>query len=287
MKTYWLNHDKEREDYFKTYAAAFDRTLLSADAMITLVCENDEVCGFSALTVDDDIAYILFFLVFEEYRRRGYGSFLLGELSEKLSEAGILTIHAIVPSDEGICAFFEKEGFEFFPGEGEYEISFGEVCSCEKYRKDIMGQPVRDVVAFKDCTPKQKDVIREILKEHGITEPRGYDLELSMAGHDNGRVDSILLCERINGGIIIRMMIISETGKPKDLLYCLRALNDKLCAEEGSASMMLSFPTDVSANLSLIEYLTGLELNIEEYNRGYIAIRHTKLTDTAAAEEAV
>ena len=268
MKTYWLNHDKKREDYFKTYAAAFDRTILPKDSMITLVCEEKEVCGFSGITVDGDTAYLLFFLVFEAWRRKGFGSFLMKELTEKLSETGISMLHAVVPSDDAICAFLEAEGFDFFPGEEEYAVSFGELRYCEKYRKDIMGQPIGGALSFQDCTDRQKDVIRKALAEQGITEPRGYDMELSMASFRNGMVDSIILCERVAGGIIIRTMFFSESGGPRDLLDCLRAFNKKLCAEENCSSLKLSFPADVTGNRSLIGFLTGLDIQIGDFNRG-------------------
>jgi ribosomal protein S18 acetylase RimI-like enzyme len=273
MKTYWLNHDKKREDYFKTYAAAYDRMLIPEEAMITLVCEGKEVCGFSAVIGDGDTAYILFFLVFEEYRRKGYGSFLLKEQTEKLSEAGISVLHVVVPSDEAVCAFLEAEGFDFFPGEKEYAVSFGELLYCDKYRRGIMRQPARDVIAFKECTLRQKDEIRKILAEQGINEPRGYDMELSMADFRNGKLTSVLLCERIGGGIIVRSMLISESGQPRDLLNCIRAFNERLMAQENSASMKISFPADVNGNRSLIEFLTGFNIQIGEFNRGYVALK--------------
>ncbi len=273
MKTYWLNHDKKREDYFKVYAAAFDRTILPEDSMITLVCEEKEVCGFSALSVDGDTAYIQFFLIFEEYRRKGFGTFLMKELSERLSGAGITMLHAVVPSDDVVCAFLEAEGFDFFPGEEEYEISFGELKYCEKYRKSIMGQPSGNALSFKDCTPVQKDAIRKILAGEGITEPRGYDMELSVAGFQEGKVGSIVLCERIAGGIIVRAMLFSESGTPRDLLHCLRAFNEKLCAEEGSSSLKLSFPAGINGNKSLIDFLTGFDIQVGDFNRGYVALK--------------
>ena len=273
METYWLNHDKKREDYFKTYAAAFDRTLIPDEAMITLVCEDKEVCGFSAIAGDGETAYILFFLIFEQYRRKGYGSFLLKELSERMSKAGISMLHIVIPSDEALCAFLKAEDFEFFPGEEEYVVSIGELRYCEKYRKGIMGKPSRNAIPFKDCTLAQKNEIRSTLEEQGIYEPRGFDMDLSMADFKNGKLDSLLVCERIGGGIIVRTMYISESGKPRDLLNCIRAFGERLAAEKNSASMELSFPADVNGNRKLIEFLTGFNIQIGSINRGYVAMK--------------
>ena len=274
MKTYWLNNDKKREDYFKTYAAAFDRTIIPEDALVTLVAQGEEVCGFSALDIDGDTADILFFLIREEYRRHGLGTFLLKDISQKLSGMGIGALWAALPSDAGLIAFFEAAGFDIFPGEEEYVTTFGELCTCEKYKRDIANHIVKGVIPFKECTPPQRTEIQKSLAENGIDEPRGYDMDLSFAAFRGGALNSLLLCERVGGGIIVRLMRVTRSGDPADLLHCLRAFDERLSGEEKSASLKLSFPADQEGNRKLIEFLTGFDIQIEKVTRGYIACTH-------------
>ena len=117
------------------------------------------------------------------------------------------------------------------------------------------------------------DMLKAVMKTKGISEPRGYDMELSSAVFKNNGVSSALLCERVNAGIIIRLMHFTGIGEPGDLLSCLRYLDGRLSAEDNSASLKLSFPADHNGNLKLIEYLTGNDLLIEVVNRGYAAVK--------------
>ena len=273
MKTYWLVDDRKKEEYFIKYAASFDRTLIPKDAVIAYIVEQDEICGFSVLSYDGGAAYILFFIVFKEYRRRGFASFMLNDVIKRLQAAGIDMIYGTLPSDMDICGFFESSGFELFPGNEEYVTTFGELKYCEKYRMDITGRAAKGPVSLKDCTNEQLKKVRRVMEASGILEPRGYDMELSTAVFHKGEVDSILLCERVAGGIIIRLMLFTSGGRPVDLAQCLRALDEKLSAEEGSASLKLSFPADPEANLKIIGFLTGHDVIIERINRGFVAVK--------------
>lgn len=79
----------------------------------TFMLVDDEVLGYVILWIDEDKAQINSLVIFEEYRRKGYGKFLLGGVFEKLHELNINDVTLEVrPSNIAAVNLYANSGFK-------------------------------------------------------------------------------------------------------------------------------------------------------------------------------
>ena len=125
MKSYWIGKRNNYRLTIKRYLLAYRMTLPDDADVITVTDDNGQLCAFSILSTNRVFSDVLFFLVFEDFRRKGFGSFMLSEIIDSLKESGVSLLRCLIPFGEGFHELFTSQGFDIFPGRKEYGVPFG------------------------------------------------------------------------------------------------------------------------------------------------------------------
>jgi len=74
---------------------------------------EDEIIGYMILWIDEDKAQINSFVIVEELRKKGYGSYFLESIMQKLTEDGVVDLTLEVrPSNLNAINLYIKSGFK-------------------------------------------------------------------------------------------------------------------------------------------------------------------------------
>lgn len=273
MRSYWLGADKKKRKFFRDYASCYN-TELPDDSDIILITEEDgSFSGFSAIVSNKHSSDIIFFLVPEEKRRKGCGWFMLREIEQAVRNTDISLIRCIMPSVEGLPGFFQREGFDLFPGESEYAVSFGSLNYSSNYRSLIAGKEPLNTKALADLDPQETALFKSFLIQEGLTGVSSYNNRLSSVTIIDGKILAVLLCYGLSSGLVIGYMY-AAPDHPEFLLNGFRKLDKALSVYgEKADKLKISFSTGNPQDYDLIKKITDDVVSIEVITREVIAVK--------------
>ncbi|MCR5748378.1 MAG: GNAT family N-acetyltransferase [Lachnospiraceae bacterium] len=267
MKAYWLGPENEYRKNIKRYAAVY-KTLVNKDNDVVVVTDDEKhLAGFSVLSSLGQMTDITFFYVIEEYRRKGYGRFMLSEIEDALRETDVEMLRAMLNEGYGYKELFLKEGYDFFPGAMEYVIRYGALRYSAMYRRHIAGKEAGKAKSIKDLNQSEKKLMSVFLQAMNIPVETGLDREYSIVSINNGKIEAMLLCEKAVNGIIIDV-VYSARNDIKDVMSCFRLI-DKILDSYGARKndILLSFAVDGDKNREISRILVGDNAQIGEVRR--------------------
>ena len=256
MKSYWIGKRNNYRLTIKRYLLAYRMSLPDDADVIMVTDDNGQLCAFSILSTNRVFSDVLFFLVFEDFRRKGFGSFMLSEIIDSLKESGVSLLRCLLPFGEGFHELFTSQGFDIFPGRKEYGVPFGAFHYSETYVKAIEGKDPAHAVSVKDCTEAEKLAVRNYFRKNDISDKMGYDRELSVVSFDRGKVAAVMLCERKPGTVMIEILRLSAES-PKFVYRCFRVLDSILTSMgEETYSWTVVFATGDGKDLELARFFS-------------------------------
>ncbi len=273
MKVYWLGKDNENRKYIKRYAAVYKTLVTDGNDIITVTDDEGKLAGFSALSVTPAKTEISFFLVLKEYRNKGYGRYMLGEIEKALRAADVKEVRAIIPGDPGYRALFSREGYDIFDGSKEYMVRYGAFRYSDTYSKHISGKDPRGARSLKDLSAGEMKLLGDFFKEKGIPSEGGLDKELSAVCIEDGKIKGFVLCEKKADNIIIDM-IYSSKKELHEVINCFRLI-DRIISEKGDEKkdILVSFAPDNERIREFTRLIAGDPVQISEITRETTALK--------------
>ena len=272
MKSYWIGKRNNYRLTIKRYLLAYRMTLPDDADVITVTDDNGQLCAFSILSTNRVFSDVLFFLVFEDFRRKGFGSFMLSEIIDSLKESGVSLLRSLIPFGEGFHELFTSRGFDIFPGRKEYGVPFGAFHYSETYVKAIEGKDPAHAISIQDCSEAEKLAVWNYFKKNDISDKMGYDRELSVVSFDKGKVAAIMLCEKKPGTVMIEILRLSADS-PKYVYRCFRVLDSILTSNgEETYSWTVVFATGNGNDLELARFFSRDPAIVKEIVREETAV---------------
>ena len=273
MKSYWLGSDKKKRKFFKDYASCYNMELPDNSDILLIAEEDGSFSGFSAVVSNKYSSDIVFFLIPEEKRRKGCGWFMLREIEQAVINTNISLLRCIMPSVEGLPAFFQREGFDLFSGESEYAVSFGSLKYSSNYRSLIAGKEPLDTKALAELDPPETTLLKSFLLQEGLTGIGYYNNKLSSVTMVDGKILALLLCDGLPSGVVINYMF-AAADHPEYLLNGFKKLDQALSVYgEKADKLKISFSTGNPQDYDLIKKITDDVVSIDVITREVIAVK--------------
>ncbi len=273
MKALWSDSDSNRRQFFRNYAAIYDKSLPQDAETILVTDDSGNLCGLAGILDRDYSAEIVFLAIDKKYRRQGYGSYLLNEMENTLRVSRIDTARAILPINEELNGFFSKAGYDLFDGKKEYAFPFAVLHYCERYRKLIENKAPVKARALKTLSLEDQLLLKAFINKNNVTKAASYNNVLSSVIIDGNRICAYLLCEALHGGVVIDSLY-AEKEHPEYIPDCIRVLNQELAKrKEKLKDLKLSFTDNNGKAVKLLEYFTDGLMEPEEIIRETIAVK--------------
>ncbi|MCR5748380.1 MAG: GNAT family N-acetyltransferase [Lachnospiraceae bacterium] len=273
MRTYWVTKDKKKRKYFKKCAAVF-KTLLSDDTNILAASDDDDnVIGFAAVDTTELVADIVFFYVFEDYRRNGCGRLMLMEIEAAVKAADIGMLRFVMPGNEGYRELFSGEGFDIFSDSREYVMNYRALSYSDIHRKYIAGKGHGKAKSVSELNALEKACLGRFVNRYRIPVEGGLDKDLSIVCIEKGKVLGGVLCEKAGDDVIVDL-IYAKKGQARKGLYCIRLLDKMLERKsEDNPDFKISFATDHIKNEAIARVIAGDSEQLSELTREITAIK--------------
>lgn len=274
MRTYWIKPNKEKRREFRRCAAAFKVRLPDSCDLIASAGEDGSVMGFAALSTTEASADILFFYVFEQYRRQGAARTMLQEIEKQLVRAGVAMLRFVLPRQEELTAFFRSEGYELFESDREYMFTYGALRYSPVYLRAVRDKNPGRAKPVKELDEKETRILAEFLRSHRLPDEGGLARELSIASIEGGQVKGLILCERAADGIRVVYVYAGDSGGMYGL-KCFRAL-DRVMTGMGddAARMKVIFSMGHERNRELARMFAQDDTQVEVINGVYHAVKN-------------
>lgn len=275
MRVFWVDEKDKRRTELRDYAAEMMFYLPENSDYLVAVDEEDVLSGFSAVTSDANVVELRFLYVMKRKRRQQVAHMMLAEIDRAVRDSGGRSIRCITPFDEELLSLFTKEGYELFPGETEYAVSFGALYYSDLYRKRVYERMSEKAKALSACTTMEKKALLSFFQKEDIPlTPEDYDTSLSSVVFAGNSIVALLLCEILHKGVIVDYMYVVK-GQSNLLLDCFRLLNSTLFATYGAnmLNMMLSFSTGNDMEELLMRRFSGDIVPVEKFAREVVAVK--------------
>ena len=273
--------DKERAR-LGAFAADMRYCLPEGCEYFAAVDDREALSGFAAVLPGEDVSDILFIYVMESKRRMRAGSLLLRGLEGAVREAGGEAVRCVMPARDDLMGLFAGEGYEFFPGEREYAVSFGTLYYSSLYRKHVFGKPPKRAKSPDEFTPAEKKALAALLTTEGVTlGSEKLNTHLSSAVLDGSGIYAALLCEVLEKGILVDYIYV-HPDHMELFTDCLRLLDSRLPSVYGERvpEMKLSFSTGNDKEEALLKYISGNIAPLELFTREYAAVKPLTAPET-------
>jgi GNAT superfamily N-acetyltransferase len=274
MKLYWVDPKHKKADVCRSYARL--RGFLPPGDSPFLVClgDNGIILGISVLDNDPADPSVLFMFVDDENRNKGIGRRMLDEITGVAAQAGMNSIRCAAFKGTGVNAFLEKCGFAIFPGSIVYKTTMKALGYSGQYRANIDGKNPGKACRIAGLEELDRDILKGFFDKETLDWDLGYDEKISFAGISAGKVDSVILCERIPKGIVFKYAYFDKDNDAS-LLECLRAWNEliKKSAEDHSFDPDIFFNLEKGQFVELIHSLVGEDTHILEAVETTIAVK--------------
>ncbi len=271
MKLLWIGPDREEFSFFQNYARGYGMEITPDTELLAATDEDDAVLGFLSATTVETMQMILFFFIFAPSRGRGVGNFLLKEYLRIAALSGIKMVRCSLPNDLSLHRMFQRMGFDLFPGEKEYAISFKALDYSEKFRNFFSQYKPGRVKYLNTLSDDEKRKIDAYIKEHEVI--GGYDQEFSTVHFVWGRVSSLMLCEKIRKGLALTFME-ADKNNLEYLVEHFRALYRIVkLSKMDPQELVLLFDVDEERNIKLAKVLGGDSVPIQVRDTEVIAVK--------------
>ena len=203
MKLIWIGPERKEYSFFRQYAEGFGISLASQAELLAATDDAGTVLGYLATMGLNTTQELLFFTVFEAYRNRGISHFLLQQYLRLAAHAKMKLCRSVLPKQDAMQKLFVSEGFELFPGETEFAISFKDLTTSSKYKDFFVGSGPVNVKVFSRLSTREHEDLMDFMTETGASRAPAFDPTLSSVRFMGGRVFSLMLCDRIQRGIAL------------------------------------------------------------------------------------
>lgn len=166
-------------------------------------------------------AWIQWFYVDEQYRRKGVADRLITEMYAVLKQAGVLLIYVDIPLYEGynlLCAYLEAWDFVFrVVDRYELLITLGELCNAPRMPKKLISNvcPLSEVsaVQFREYLSKMWKS-QETMDSRLTWEKEDYEQQISCCYMEHGQIGGALLIRRVNDTYfeVLHMRMLTENA---------------------------------------------------------------------------
>ena len=274
MKLIWIGPERKEYSFFRQYAEGFGIVLTSQAELLAATDDAGTVMGYLATMGLNTTQELLFFTVFEAYRGKGVSHFLLEQYLRLASHAKMKLCRSVLPKHEPMHRLFVSEGFDLFPGETEFAISFKNLTTSSKYKDFFLGNAPMNVKMFSRLSSREHEDLMDFMTETGATRAPAFDPTLSSVRFMGGRVFSLMLCDKIQRGIALTYLF-TRQGQPMLLLEHFRALFKIIQSfGESAGEPLLLFDINEEKNRKLASTLAGDMVPVEEKNAEVIAVKN-------------
>ncbi len=277
MKVLWSDSDAKRRDFFRRYAVYYKAMLPENADYVLITDDKGNFCGFAALVCRAASAEIIFLVVEESRRHKGYGSFMLKEIEKALRDSRIPVVRAVLPPRHEMTGLFSKARYQLFDGEPEYAVPFAALHYCANFRKQIENADPVKARTLDEFTPEERKLITRYFEEERITDYKLLDKNRSSAVLEGGEVRALFLCEKVSGGVIIEYMY-TVKEHPEYLIDCFRATSRYISLSSANApkkkDMMLSVSMHNEKGVKLLKYFTEGLIQPEIITREIFAVKN-------------
>ena len=272
----WITDENDWRAKFLDYAMQFGETFPDQAAILAALDGEGRLLGFSAVLSSEVISDILIFHVVPEEKEKGIENLMLREIEKVVGDTGIGIIRYIMPRDEEMMIFFADEGYDIIEGSREYAVNYASLSYSEVYRKNIEEEEAKNAGSISKCNVKEQKILKDFILGNAVGTMDFFNPLLSSVVIEDSEVKGLLLCETKPEGIIIYHMY-AAADHPEYLIDCLRVLDKKLSEyKDEDPGLMLSFATGNDNEVSLLRYLSGNVVPIEESVRDCTAVKILK-----------
>ena len=246
---------KKNHSYFSPYLMG----IKEREGVLCLGCiEDGKPVGAAAFMLDEGRTDLIHLFVPEEYRRCGIGTELLEAGIRIAQSAGIRTICAIFPPDEGLEWFFYSAGFLVTEGDSLCVMNTDELLSSKNIRRIKTGKDSDCLHPVSSLSKIEQERMLVLLKNEGISEsslPALYlDPDLSAVVIKHNQVVSVLLASLQKERCLIHYLCNTRNDEPDNLFYMIRHLANVI--ERKPEIMDLCFYSENEEILEFAEKLT-------------------------------
>ena len=116
MKSTWIAAREKAGLFYKNMAAHYNVALAGDEDLLIVSDDGDRAVGFSAFAIRGDILDITFFFVTETCRGGECADYMLSDLEAEAKKRRAAYIRYMMPVSDAMVSYFEKKGFDIFPG---------------------------------------------------------------------------------------------------------------------------------------------------------------------------
>ena len=272
IKLFWIRDDRDKRNMFLEYTSRFGETFPEVADILAAVDNKGNLMGFSAVLSTEVISDILIFRIEPGESVKDIGHLMLREIENVIEGTGIGMIRFVMPR---VC-FFADEGYDIVENGTEYAVLFSSLTYSDVYRKIIEEEEVQKARSISECTRKEQKFLKDFFIKNEVATMDFFNPVLSSVVIEGSEVMGLFLCETKPEGIIIYHMY-AAADHPEYLIDCLRVLDKKLSEyKDEDPGLMLSFATGNDNEVSLLRYLSGNVVPIEEFVRDCTAVKILK-----------
>ena len=276
IKLFWIRDDRDKRNMFLEYASRFGETFPEVADILAAVDNKGNLMGFSAILSTEVISDILIFRIEPGESVKDIGHLMLREIENVIEGTGIGMIRFVMPRVEEMMCFFADEGYDIVENGTEYAVLFSSLTYSDVYRKIIEEEEVQKARSISECTRKEQKFLKDFFIKNEVATMDFFNPVLSSVVIEGSEVMGLLLCETKPEGIIIYHMY-AAADHPEYLIDCLRVLDKKLSEyKDEDPGLMLSFAIGNDNEVSLLRYLSGNVVPIEEFVRDCTAVKILK-----------
>ena len=274
MKFTWITTGDKESHFFKDMAARYNVVLTGDEEILIASDEEDRAAGFSAFTISEGFLDIAFFFVGEAFRDGDCADYMLGDLEATAKKGGAAYIRYMMPTSDALVSYFEKRGFDIFPGKRFYEISIGALYYSKNFRERIYRKDPKGVKSIEDCTPDEHRLLNRFFEQNGIDQEVPFNQKLSNVKIKDGVIRSLILNDTLPSGQITISYVYVEEGHIAYLLDNFRRCSQVLDAYGRRArKLKLLFSTETGSELDLIKYFIE---DVGQINEVYLVMTAVK-----------
>ena len=182
----------------------------SSDEIALGVIEDGEPVAAASFRMDEGACLIGTFFVAESYRRKGIGSFLLGELMKACGEIGAGQFICFYRADDALTEFLSRSGFFCAPSSPMISFHVKDMLNSPRWNRLTEKLSTEHVRSVSHLTGGERAALAGQLEEMGfdrsLLAEGSFDPDISFYSSSSGRIVSLLLSFWEEGRIYISLL---------------------------------------------------------------------------------
>lgn len=239
--------------------------------------EEGRPIGAMELNKADGLCDINSIYIIPDMRRKGYGSELLNAAIRLSAENEMYGLWADYQTDEGLSAFFQKNGFQVLDGMMMYDFPLDAFFDAPLIKKYTNNKVLGKASSLEYLTSVQKKELRDFLARGGYdpfaTQSLLCDEALSHISFDkNDRISGVLCISEAENRLVIALLL---TGSPDNTAEIITLFQSyaRAARKQGKAYDTISFYADNDKVLEIVHAIVKDESKLHGEIRTQTAMR--------------